>query len=96
MFVVLLTFADNRAQASKFVAEHNAWIKRGFDDEVFLVTGSLQPGRGGGILAYQTSRADLEVRVQSDPFVTHGVVSAEILEITPGQTDERMAFLLAQ
>jgi uncharacterized protein YciI len=93
MFVVLLTFSDNRAQASQFMADHNAWIRRGFDDGVFLVTGSLQPGRGGGILAHHTSRADLETRVKNDPFVAHGVVSSEILEITPAQTDERLAFL---
>ena len=31
---------------------HNAWIERGFDEGVFLLTGSLQPKLGGGILVH--------------------------------------------
>lgn len=94
MFIVTLTFAD-KAKAPQFMDGHNAWIKRGFDEGVFLVTGSLQPNAGGAILAHTISRSDLEARVQEDPFVAQGVVSADILEITPGRVDERLAFLKA-
>ena len=73
---------------------HNAWIWRGFDDGVFLLTGSLQPAAGGAVLAHNISRADLETRVKDDPFVAENVVQAEIVEIKPGKTDERLAFLL--
>lgn len=93
MFVVTLRFAGNKANASQFMDGHNAWIKRGFDDGVFLLTGSLQPGAGGAVLAHNVSRADLEARVQDDPFVVKGVVTAEILDIVPARTDERLAFL---
>jgi len=61
---------------------------------VFLVTGSLQPNSGGGIVAHNTSLSDLQERVNDDPFVAEDVVSAEILEITPAKTDERLKFLL--
>jgi hypothetical protein len=33
--------------------------------------------------------------VNADPFVAEGVVSAEILEITPSRADARLDFLLA-
>lgn len=92
MFIVTLRFAD-KAKAAPFLEEHKAWIKRGFEDEVFLLAGSLQPGAGGAILAHNTSRNDLEKRVQEDPFVAQGVVSADILEIAPGRVDDRLAFL---
>jgi uncharacterized protein YciI len=94
MFVVLLRFSDKSALDGPFMEGHNTWIKRGFDDGVFLLTGSLQPKLGGAVLAHNTSRTDLEARVNDDPFVFHGVVNAEILEISPGQTDARLAFLL--
>ncbi len=93
MFIVLLKFSDNRTRTSQFMEGHNAWIKRGFDDGVFLLTGSLQPKMGGGILVHATSLPDLQARVNEDPFVAHGVVSVEILEITPARTDERLTFL---
>jgi uncharacterized protein YciI len=74
---------------------HNKWIKRGFDDGVFLLVGSLQPNLGGGAVASNTSLPDLQSRINDDPFVAQNVVSAEILEITPAKTDERLKFLLA-
>jgi uncharacterized protein YciI len=94
MFNVLLKFSSNKGQAGQFLEGHKEWIKRGFDDGVFLLVGSLQPDLGGGILAHGTSLSDLQSRVNGDPFVAENVVSAEILEIAPWRTDERLGFLL--
>ncbi len=95
MFVVLLKFAENKSQAGQFMQGHKDWIAQGLEAGVFLLVGSLQPNAGGGILAHGVSRAELESRVQEDPFVAEKVVAAEILEITPAKTDERLAFLVA-
>ena len=94
MFVVLLRFSSNRAQAARFMDGHKDWIKRGFDDGVFLLAGSLQPHSGGAIVAHNTSLPDLESRVNDDPFVAENVVGAEILEIMPARADDRLTFLL--
>ena len=94
MFLVLLRFAAGNARASDLLAGHNEWIKRGFDESVFLLTGSLRPSLGGAIVADQVSLADLQSRVNEDPFVAHGVVTAEILEIAPSRADPRLSFLL--
>lgn len=94
MFVVLLKFSDNKEKAKKFMEGHNEWIKRGLDDGVFLLVGSLQPKLGGAIVAHNTSLSDLQHRVNADPFVVENVVKAEILEITPSKADERLKFLL--
>ncbi len=95
MFVVLLKFAADKARAGEFMDAHKAWIKRGFDDGVFLMAGSLQPQLGGAIMAHNTSLPDLKIRVNEDPFVAENIVSAEIHEITPAKADERLGFLLA-
>lgn len=88
MFIVLLRFSSNKSQASRFMEGHKEWIKRGFDDGVFLLVGNLQPNLGGGIVAHNTSLPDLQSRVNSDPFVAENVVSAEILEIAPSRIAE--------
>ena len=93
MFVVTLKFSANKAKAPALMEGHNAWLKRGFDEGIFLLSGSIQPSAGGAVLAHNTSRADLETRVQQDPFVVEDVVTAGILEIAPGRTDDRLAFL---
>lgn len=94
MYIVLLKFSENKDQAGQFMDGHKAWLKRGFDDGVFLLAGSLQPGLGGGILAHNATRSDLENRVSEDPFVAQNVVAAEILQIDPSKADERLGFLL--
>ncbi|NQV98725.1 MAG: hypothetical protein HQ483_03420 [Rhodospirillales bacterium] len=95
MFIVLLKFSTNKNQAEPFMDGHRAWIKRGFDDGVFLLAGTLQPGLGGSILAHNCTQAELESRVAADPFVAEAVVTAEILAFTPARADDRLAFLLA-
>jgi uncharacterized protein YciI len=94
MFVVLLKFSDNKANAGQFMTGHNEWIKRGFDDGIFLVTGSLQPNLGGGVVAHNITLPELQARVNDDPFVAENIVSADILEITPAKADPRLEFLL--
>lgn len=96
MFIVPLKFSTNKRQAGQFMEAHGAWVQRGFDDGVFLVVGSLQPDKGGGIVAHNTSLLDLQARVTADPFVANDVAGAEILEITPSKADERLGFLLGQ
>lgn len=95
MFVVLLRFSANKARAGEFMEGHKDWIRRGFDEGVFLVVGSLQPNAGGGIVAHNATRAELEARVNEDPFVAEDVVKAEIIEIDPARADERLEFLVA-
>ncbi len=96
MFVVLLKFSTNKAEAARFMEGHKAWLQRGFDDGMFLLAGSLQPQLGGAILAHNATLAELQARVKDDPFVAENVVSAEILEIAPTRADDRLAFLLGE
>lgn len=93
VFVVLLRFTDKRTEAGPHRAEHDAWIEDGMRAGVLLLVGSLLPARGGAVLAHGLTRAELEARVARDPFVAHGVVEAEIVEISPMRVAPAMAFL---
>jgi len=94
MFCIFLRFSSNKGQAAQHMAEHKRWIGQGFDDEVFLATGSLAGNQGGMVLAHNTTREALQARVALDPFVAENVVEAEIAEIALNRTDERLQFLL--
>lgn len=94
MFIVLLNFSENKRLAGQFMDGHKAWLQRGFDDGVFLLSGSIQPQRGGGIVAHNLSREALHARVNQDPFVLENVVTAEILEIAAAKADPRLQFLV--
>lgn len=94
MFIVFLRFSTHRGEAGRLMSGHKAWLQQGFDDGVFLLAGSLQPQAGGVIVAHATSLAELQARVDEDPFVSEDVVCAEIVEVAPSVTDERLSFLL--
>ena len=94
MFIVSLTFSSNKSAAKDHMSGHNEWIQQGFDDGVFLAAGSIEPGLGGCVLAYNTTREELQRRVNQDPFVAEDVVKAEITEMTPKRVDERLSFLM--
>lgn len=95
MFILLLRLSQNRAMSAAFLDGHKAWIQQGTADGIFVLVGSLEPKLGGAIIAHGVSRAELQRRVEADPFVEHGVVSAEILQVAPAQADERLRFLLS-
>jgi uncharacterized protein YciI len=94
VYAVLLRFSQNANRAGELMSAHGAWIERGIDEGVFLVVGSLQPRLGGAVIAHGITRAELDARLQQDPFVEHGVVTSEVLEISPSRADRRVAFLL--
>jgi len=92
MFVIALRFAD-KSRAAEHMDAHKAWIRQGVQDGVFLLAGSIQPNAGGAIIAHNISLLALRERIALDPFVAEGVVTADILDIAPSMTDERLAFL---
>ena len=94
MFIAFLKFSTNEHQAASLMAGHNEWIQSGLADGVFLLVGSLQGGLGGAIVAHHTTRAELEIRIQDDPFVAHDVVTVELFEVSPAKSDPRLAFLV--
>lgn len=94
MFVVFLRFSANQGSAQQHMAGHQAWIRQGFEDGVFLLTGSLQDRQGGVVLAHGSTREALEARVRLDPFVAEDVVRADIVELAPSRADARLQFLM--
>ncbi|MGQ4383475.1 YciI family protein [Streptomyces sp. SAS_270] len=93
MYVVLLRFSTNKAKAPEHMAGHQEWIRRGMDDGVFLLVGSIRPGQGGAVLATGPTPEALQDRIAEDPFVVHDIVTAEVIDIDPNLTDPRLSFL---
>lgn len=82
-FVVMGRAADADALAMHLLMRSQgvATLATAFHDEAFV--------------AHNTTRAALEERLNEAAFVAEDAVTADILDITPGGTDERLAFLKA-
>lgn len=94
MFIVLLKFSTNKSRASEWMTEHKAWLQRGFDEGVFMASGSLQGQQGGCVMARGLDMASLKIRLSEDPFVAHDVVIAEIVDVTLSKTAPRFDCLM--
>ncbi len=93
MFIITLKFTEKRPEAANYLDAHNAWIKQGFEENLFLLVGRIEPKLGGGIIAHNTQLDTLTDFVNQDPFVEHGIVEASIQQWTPARTEERLSFL---
>lgn len=93
MYLITLSLTDQTSKAPAFMAAHNAWIAKGFEDGVFALVGGMKPQGGGAILAYNTDLGALEARLAEDPFVIEGIVTPHIQEVAPARTDARLDFL---
>ena len=83
LHLVLLDFADT-SRAPEHMAAHNRWIDEGFDSGGFLLAGSV-PGRGGAVLIAGADEQQVAAQVAADPFVRHGVVTSQVLQIAPSR-----------
>ncbi|MAY33812.1 MAG: hypothetical protein MRY67_04125 [Rhodovulum sp.] len=93
MYIVTLSLTEQKTKAPDFMAAHNAWIAKGFEDGVFALVGGLKPQGGGAIVTTDVDRATIEARIAEDPFVVEGIVTADIQEVAPARTDARLDFL---
>ncbi|PIR33365.1 MAG: hypothetical protein COV37_16420 [Bdellovibrio sp. CG11_big_fil_rev_8_21_14_0_20_39_38] len=94
MFIIFLKFSENKSLASDYMEDHKKWIKKGIEDNVFMIVGSLQPNLGGGIIASCNSYLEVESRVKEDPFVEKDIVKYEIYELTPSIANEKFKSFL--
>ena len=95
MYIVFLRFAQNRAQAGQWMAEHNKWLADSFASGDFLIAGSLENAQGGVLIARDMDHSALLDRVRQDPFVLHGVVAAEVHGFKPSRLAEGLSAVVA-
>lgn len=64
----LVPFGD----LSHLVPEHHAFLKKGYEDGLFLFSGPQVPPHGGFLVARASSREELDIRLAGEPFVREG------------------------
>ena len=79
MFVLLLKFSENKDRAAAFMQGHKDWIKRGFDEGVFLLAGSLQPAASQlGVSQPAASQLGAAQPAAGGCILAHGLSRAEL------------------
>jgi uncharacterized protein YciI len=84
MFVIALTYTASIEVLDGHLADHRAWLDQGIADGWLLLAGRREP-RTGGILLAQGTKADIQEKAATDPFVVNGAASFELIEFLPAR-----------
>jgi uncharacterized protein YciI len=86
VFVLLLTYVKPLAEVDALMRDHMAWLNEHYDAGRFLVSGRRIPRTGGVIVARGDDRGAIEALAASDPFVSGGVATCEVIQFRASQT----------
>jgi uncharacterized protein YciI len=94
MFVLLLTYVRPLDEVDALMRDHMVWIRQQYAAGHFVVSGRQVPRTGGVILARGDGREAIEALAASDPFVTGGVATCEVVQFQASQTAPGLDALL--
>jgi uncharacterized protein YciI len=86
VFVLVLTYVKPLPEVDELMREHVAWLDEHYEAGRFLVSGRRIPRTGGVILARGDDREEIEALAASDPFVSGGVATCEVIQFRASQT----------
>ena len=86
MFVLLLSYTKPVEEVDAHMRDHMAWLRRQYKAGRFVVSGRRVPRTGGVILAHGDDRDEIEALAASDPFVTGGVATVEVVQFNASQS----------
>jgi uncharacterized protein YciI len=69
MFILELTYTVPNEDIDALLPEHNAWLRKHYDQGRFLAAGRKVPRTGGVILATGDDLAEMEAVVAEDPLM---------------------------
>jgi uncharacterized protein YciI len=85
VFVLLLTYVKPLSEVDAVMGEHVAWLNEQYDAGRFLVSGRRIPRTGGVILARGDDEEEMAALAASDPFVSAGVATCEVIRFRASQ-----------
>jgi uncharacterized protein YciI len=86
VFLLLLTYIKPLAEVDAIMREHMAWLNEHYDAGRFLVSGRRIPRTGGVIVARGDDREEIEALAATDPFVSRGVATCEVVQFRASQS----------
>ena len=94
MFVLVLTYVKPLPEVDALMRKHMAWLNEQYAAGHFVVSGRQIPRTGGVILARGDDREAIEALAASDPFVSGGVATCEVIQFRASQTADGFGALL--
>ncbi len=94
MFIIQLTYTRPLTEVDQFLGEHKQFLKKYYDEGIFLLSGRKNPRTGGIILARAENMASIEKIIAEDPFNRNGLADYTIIEFLPTMANETLQTLI--
>ena len=91
--VVVLTYVPDLDAVDARLEQHLEWLQRQYAEGRILASGRRNP-RTGGVIVCRGERDAIEAIVATDPFITSGVASAQVIPFTATMAAPALAGLL--
>jgi len=92
--LILLTYVVPLEEVDRHMKSHLEWLERGYGEGLFLLSGRRNP-RTGGVIVCRGHKAEVEALAASDPFVTNGTATIDVIEFNASWAAEAVARLFA-
>lgn len=80
LFICKVNYIQPLELVEKYLAEHRAYLKLGYDSNNLLASGPRNPKDGGLIIARFDSKEEVAKFAKNDPFCINGIAVYEIIE----------------
>lgn len=84
-FLVEVTYLVPHEQMLAVRPEHRAYLQKGYDGGLLLLSGAQTSGKGGVVIARAESRLDIEEFFKHDPYGRERIAEFRIIEFVPAQ-----------
>lgn len=92
--LILITYVVPLDEVDRHMKAHIDWLERGYAEGLFLLSGRRNP-RIGGVIVCRGHKPEVEALAASDPFVTEGAATIEVIEFNASWAADAVAPLFA-
>ncbi|PAJ73585.1 hypothetical protein CJF42_15075 [Pseudoalteromonas sp. NBT06-2] len=95
MFLVDMTFTDINKITPELTSNHKRYLEQEYQSNKLMFGGRKVPRNGGILVSQHTNKEELQLVLNSDPFIASGAVTYSITEFIPVMASKEYEKILA-
>lgn len=96
MFIIDLNYVAPLEEIDKHMFDHVQYLKKYYEENLFLASGRKVPRTGGVILCLAESEQEVNRIIAEDPFYKHKLAEFKVTEFLASQSHPDLAALLGK
>jgi uncharacterized protein YciI len=80
MYLLIISYTRPIEEVAPYVEDHSNWVKKYFNEGVFLFAGPKKNKLGGAILTKSIERNLLNEIIEQDSFIANNVAEYQIID----------------